>query len=115
MLTIRVHAHDCREAASRRVPQARADGRSHTFYDKVPIFTAMPLTEASRYPQPGLAACEVLERFEDDRGRSLVRVSTERPFGITSTGGLTEFVVLAETMMASAGPPGWRDPEGVMS
>lgn len=85
-----------------------ADGRAHTLLDKVPIFTAMLLDAESDYPQPGLAACEVVARWDDDRGRSLARVSTEAPFGIASTDGVMEFVVLAEQLVSASGPPLWR-------
>jgi hypothetical protein len=71
------------------------NGRRHTVKDKVPIFTAEMLDAESNYPVPGLVACEVLRRFQDDQGRELARVSTEEPYGIESAEGLSEFVVLA--------------------
>jgi hypothetical protein len=72
-----------------------ADGRIHTFIDKVPIFTAESLDAASFYPQPGSAACEVLARWQNANGQELARVTTAIPFGIHSTEGLSEFVVLS--------------------
>jgi hypothetical protein len=72
-----------------------AEGRAHTFIDKVPVFTAQNLDAASFYPQPGSAACGVLARWQDARGRELVRITTARPIEIQSTEGLSEFVVLS--------------------
>jgi hypothetical protein len=75
-----------------------AGGRLHTLVDKAPVFTATPLDGASVYPQPGVAACEPLARWRDERGRELLRVTTRRPFGIESTEGLDEFVVFADQL-----------------
>lgn len=36
-----------------------AQGQRHTFVDKVPGFTSLPLDAHSSYPQPGQVACEV--------------------------------------------------------
>lgn len=46
-------------------------------------------------PAAGVVRCEVLERFKDGLGRELVRIGTERPDGVESLEGLTEFVVPA--------------------
>ena len=76
-----------------------AAGRCHVLFDKVPIFDAAEsLWSDSEYPQPGAAGCEVLERWKDDQGRDLARVTTERPYGIESREGLYEFVVLASQL-----------------
>jgi hypothetical protein len=74
---------------------ADAEGRVHTLIDKVPIFSTETIDADSIYPLPGHASCEVLERWRDVRGCELVRVSTARPWGIESTEGLSEFVVLS--------------------
>lgn len=73
-----------------------AAGHLHTLRDKVPIFTNEDLDANSRYPRHGTAACEVLEQWQDSQGRKLVRITTDRPYGIESVEGLTEFVVLRE-------------------
>jgi len=62
--------------------------------DRVPIFTDEMLDADSEHPTTGKIPCEVLERFQDATGRELVRVSTEKPFGIDSAEGLSEFIVL---------------------
>src|SRR5579859_5662505 len=51
-----------------------------------------------RYPKPGSVGCEVSARWRDSDGRELIRISTARPWGIESTEGVSEFVVLAEQL-----------------
>jgi len=72
-----------------------ADDRRHVLNDKIPIFTGELLDAHSEYPTPGSVRCEVVERFRDEEGRELVRVSTWTPDGIESTEGVSEFTVLA--------------------
>ncbi|MFZ0980832.1 MAG: hypothetical protein WAN23_15625 [Candidatus Acidiferrales bacterium] len=79
-----------------------AEGSRHTLIDKVPIFSAERLDSSSKYPQPGFAACTILNSWRDERGRDLVRISTARPGDIESTEGLSEFVVLPSQV--STGP-----------
>jgi hypothetical protein len=67
-----------------------AAGRTHVITEKVPLVTSEDLDADSKYPLPGEIACEILERYEDDKGRELVRVRT-----VESTEGLSEFVVPA--------------------
>ncbi len=75
-----------------------AAGHCHTLRDKVPIFTVDDLGSDSRYPAPGIVACEVLERYLDEKGRELARIGTIKPWGIESTEGLCEFTVLASRL-----------------
>lgn len=70
-----------------------ASGRCHILKDKVPIFTAEDLNADSKYPTPGLVACEVVERYHNEKGQELVRVSTVKPDGIESTEGMSDFTV----------------------
>jgi hypothetical protein len=72
-----------------------ADGHRHTFVEKVAIFTSEWLRPDSIYPQPGGIRCEIVARWQDSRGRELVRISTERPDGVESTQGLSQFVVVS--------------------
>jgi hypothetical protein len=71
-----------------------ADGRLHTIIDKVPMFTNGSLDSTSPYPHIGAARCEVLECFQDQAERTLVRITLDRPDGIESTSGISEFLVL---------------------
>jgi hypothetical protein len=72
-----------------------AAGRRHTLTDKVPIFTAEMLDAESTYPVPGKIPCEVLERFNDEVGQELARVTTSKPCDIDSADGLSEFTIFA--------------------
>ena len=71
-----------------------AEGRKHRIVDKVLMFTAEPLDDASTYPRPGLMACEVLDEWRETDGRA-ASISTARPVDIESTEGVSEFVVLS--------------------
>jgi len=70
-----------------------AQGQRHSLIDKIPIFTAEDLWVDSEYPAAGGVGCEVLERYRDDKGQQVVRISTAKPCFVESTKGLTEFVV----------------------
>lgn len=71
-----------------------AHGRLHTIIDKVPAFTLEQLDGSSAYPTPGEVRCEVLDRFQDETGRSLAQVTLERNDHVESTTGISEFLVL---------------------
>jgi hypothetical protein len=79
-------------------------GKSHLFVEKAPIVSTDDLWSTSNYPQPGAIACEVAEQWQDEAGRSLVRVSTERPWGVESTAGTTCFTVLLAQLVLGDGP-----------
>ena len=73
-----------------------ADGRRHTFVEKVAIFTVDWPRADSKYPQPGVIRCEIVARSQDAQGRNLVCVTTERIDGVESAKeGLSEFVVMS--------------------
>src|SRR5215469_2536988 len=67
----------------------------HILRDKVPIFTVERLDAKSKYPRPGAVQCEILDRFRDAKGRELVRVTTQRPWGVASIEGTSDFVLQA--------------------
>jgi hypothetical protein len=71
-----------------------AQEHRHTFVDKVPGFTRLPLDAHSSYPQPGQVSCEVLSQSQAALGRTLVSITTARPYHIESTEGVSEFIVL---------------------
>jgi hypothetical protein len=72
-----------------------SEGRRHLIIDKFPMFTPKVLDADSEYPTPGTVRCEVLKRYQDEKGQELVCVSTARPWSIESTEGLSEFIVPA--------------------
>jgi hypothetical protein len=78
-----------------------AAGRRHILKDKVPIFTVQDLDADSKYPTPGFVACEVVERYRNEKGQELVRVSTVKPYDIESTEGVSEFTVSASLVSSS--------------
>jgi hypothetical protein len=80
-----------------------ADGQTHAFIDKVPIFTAQDLDAASAYPVRGIIQCEVVENFRDECGRDLVQISTKMPDHVESTEGLSEFIVTANLVTTLCG------------
>lgn len=75
-----------------------ASGQSHTIIEKARVLGTERLDAASVYPRSGRVGCEVLARWRDPDGRELVRVSTATPWGIVSTKGVSDFVVLAEQL-----------------
>jgi hypothetical protein len=79
-----------------------ASGRCHALRDKVPLFTAEDLDADSKYPTPGLVACEVVERYQNEKGQELVRVSTVKPYDIGSTEGMSEFTVSASVVSSTS-------------
>jgi hypothetical protein len=67
----------------------------HTIIDKLPVFTEARLWSDSKYPQPGLARCEVLERIvEGEGGSQVARITVARPDNLESVTGISEFLVL---------------------
>lgn len=69
------------------------EGRIHKVIEKIPVVTSADLWRDSAYPQPGIIRCELLEKLSDTQGKQLARITTDRPWAIQSTKGLTEFVV----------------------
>ena len=78
-----------------------AKGERHTLIDKIPIFTGEDLWIDSKYPVAGGVGCEVLQRYRDEKGKEVVRITTERPCPVESTKGLTEFVVPANLIISA--------------
>ena len=70
-----------------------ASGHTHIFREKAPVVSSEALGAATAYPHAGCIACEILSRRPDERGRELVTVSTEKPWGCESTDGTTVFEV----------------------
>src|SRR5262249_30574714 len=80
-----------------------ASGESHLFIEKAPIVSTEDLSSDTTYPSPGAIACEVMERWTDQKGRQLSQIDTNKPWHIKSTEGKTNFVVLTSqfTSMSS--------------
>lgn len=54
----------------------------------------------SHYPHLGHIRCVIEEEWVDELGRSLVRVSTEKPWSIESVAGETKFTVFKEQIFS---------------
>jgi hypothetical protein len=76
-----------------------ASGHEHLFVDKVPVVTNVGLSETSHFPQPGFIACIVIGRNKSDDGSQRVWIDTERPWGVETTVGRTQFEVLPEQLV----------------
>lgn len=76
-----------------------ARNKMHLFQDKIPVFTTLDLDENSPYPQEGVLDCEVLKYWMDTEGRSIITITTERPWYVDSTEGLYEFDLLKEQVI----------------
>jgi hypothetical protein len=72
-----------------------ANGKTHTFIDKVWIFADETFDETTDYPQPGHIRCEIVTQWQDGSGSELARIST-RIDSLESTDGFAEFVVKAD-------------------
>jgi hypothetical protein len=75
-----------------------ADGATHVFVEKVPVVSRQELLATTSYPRAGTLDCERESVWKDAAGRSLARINTGRPWGVTSSSGETRFVVLASQL-----------------
>jgi hypothetical protein len=73
-------------------------GAKHLFVEKVPVITQEDLSESSLYPQRGVVACDVLRWWRDSNDREIATVDTDKPWGIESTDGKTQFDVLVSAL-----------------
>jgi hypothetical protein len=76
-----------------------AHGRHWSFVEKTSIVSAEPLDAGTSYPQKGVVAAEIVGRTVDAAGREIIRVDTERPWQVESVDGVTQFEVLAESLV----------------
>ena len=76
-----------------------AHGRRWSFVEKTALVSAEPLDANTSYPRKGVIAAEVVQRTVDATGRETIRVDTERPWHVESVDGVTQFEVLAESLV----------------
>jgi hypothetical protein len=76
-----------------------AHGRLWSFIEKVPVVTEAYLDAGSTYPQTGVIACEEVGRFLNGSGREIVRIDTDRPWGVESIEGITRFEIPVESLV----------------
>lgn len=65
-----------------------AHGRVVVIHEKAPVVTERDIDASTKFPVPGVVACEIV----GERG-DVVRVSTARPWGIAAVDGSDEFDV----------------------
>lgn len=70
--------------------------REWVLWDKVPIFSKIDLDEHYSYPQPGVAACEIVREWTDEQGRERCIIDLERPFDICTRNGEQRFEIFKD-------------------
>jgi hypothetical protein len=78
-----------------------AERQHHTVVDKVPIVSEESLGPEDEYPKRGTVRCEILERWHDSDGRDLSRITIERPDGVETKEGVSEFIVLSSQVVSA--------------
>ena len=73
--------------------------KEFTIEEKIPVVTKNYLDENSEYPQDGFVACERIKKWEDKDGRKIVTIDTEKPWGIETIDGLTQFDILQKDLL----------------
>jgi hypothetical protein len=74
-------------------------GKAHIVQEKIPIVTEKDLSASSEYPQDGVIGCEIVKEWQDKLGNQILTVNTEKPWGVESIEGLTEFDLLKEQII----------------
>lgn len=73
-------------------------GNEHIFIEKIPVVTIERLDENSSYPRDAFIACQIIEEKYID-GRKIIKIDTEKPWGIELANGKHCFEVLAEQLI----------------
>lgn len=71
-------------------------GREWAFIDKLLMFTCEDLDAESLYPVPGEIRCQIIRREQDEQGREIVIIDTEKPDHVEAISGETQFAVLPQ-------------------
>lgn len=67
--------------------------------EKAPVISEIFPDEKAIYPRPAEIACQILKRWKDERGRDIVLVDIDKPYGIASIDGKTTFDILMENII----------------
>ena len=73
--------------------------KEHIVHEKVPVVTTENLNEKSTYPKDGVIACRQINQRTDEKGRVIVTVDTEEPWGVDTTDGKFQFDILKENLI----------------
>jgi hypothetical protein len=68
--------------------------KEHIIHEKVPVITDENLDEYSNYPTEGIVSCEILREYRDENGKSLITISTENPWDISTIEDANTFDIL---------------------
>jgi hypothetical protein len=71
---------------------------TQTFVEKLPVVSIGGSLGDAELPVFGYVDCERQSAWTDESGRHLARISTDRPWGVESTTGETQFVVFASQL-----------------
>jgi len=71
-----------------------AYGRRWSFIEKTLVVSVEQLDAHNVYPQRGVTACTIVQRFPDTAGREVVRINT-----VESVEGVTQFDVLPQSLV----------------
>jgi hypothetical protein len=74
-----------------------ADGSEWMFVDKVPIFTAAPVSSATQLPMPGEIQCEVVGTRQTPGGQEFVDV--ELRDGVETADGVSRLTINREQLV----------------
>jgi hypothetical protein len=74
-------------------------GKEWLFFEKAPVVTEVDLDPKGSFPQPGVIACEIVERRCDSSGRDIVCINTGMPWGVETSEGQSRFEVLSEQVI----------------
>ena len=74
-------------------------GRCWKFVEKTAIVSAENLDAQSGYPRRGVIACEITSRRQDATGCEILSIDTDRPWGVESVDGRTQFDVSSSSLV----------------
>jgi len=80
-----------------------AHGRAWLFHEKEAVI-APGLTAQTHYPVDTTIACEVWDSRPTDEGGSVIEISTERPWGVTSVEQQTVFEITPDQLLPPIHP-----------
>jgi hypothetical protein len=69
--------------------------REWKFIEKAPVVSDALLDATTDFPRLGVIACEIVNQWTDESGRTRCVIDTERPWGIATENGQTQFEVFA--------------------
>jgi hypothetical protein len=75
------------------------NGQHWLFFENRALVSDEVLGPDTLYPRPGVIPCHVMDRFRDAEGREVVRVDTGLPWGVVSSGEVTQFEVFIEDLV----------------